>query len=75
MTLDNDRVISLAQIVISGLFLLGYFLVLFSFLLGWIQTPDAWRDALIALLGVITGSVGTIVSFWFSRSRPSAGSI
>lgn len=64
-----DKIISTAQIVVSVVFLAGYFFVLACFLLGWIKTPDVWRDALIALLGVITGSVGTIVSFWFSRSR------
>ena len=52
-------------------FLLGYFAVLAAFLFGWIKTPKEWDQALTALLGVITGSLTTIVAFWFSRSRQS----
>lgn len=66
----TERLVGFAQIVISVLFLCGYFAVLSLFLLGYIKTPPEWRDALIALLGVITGAVGTIMSFWFARSRP-----
>jgi hypothetical protein len=66
----TERLVGFAQIAISVLFLLGYFAVLGAFLLGYIKTPPEWRDALIALLGVITGAVGTVMSFWFARSRP-----
>jgi hypothetical protein len=67
----TERLIGFAQIALSALFLAGYFAVLSAFLFGWIKTPPEWRDALTALLGVITGSVGTIITFWFSRSRPT----
>lgn len=63
------RTIALSQILLSVLFLAAYFCVLLVFLLGWVRTPADWKDALIALLGVITGSVLNIVSFWFSRGR------
>lgn len=63
------RVIAYAQIGLSVLFLAGYFAVLVVFLMGYVRTPPEWKEALIALLGVITGSVLTIVGFWFSRSR------
>lgn len=66
----TERLVGFAQIVISVLFLVGYFAVLGAFLLGYIKTPEEWKDALVALLGVITGAVGTIMGFWFSRSRP-----
>lgn len=65
----NARIISFAQIGLSVLFLAGYFAVLVVFLMGYVKTPPEWKEALIALLGVITGSVLTIVGFWFSRSR------
>jgi uncharacterized membrane protein YccC len=65
----NARIISYAQIGLSVLFLAGYFAVLVVFLMGYVKTPPEWKEALIALLGVITGSVLTIVGFWFSRSR------
>lgn len=70
----TSRLISAAQIILSIIFLVGYFGVLATFLLGYIKTPETWKEPLIALLGVITGSVLTIVGFWFSRSRESSGS-
>lgn len=63
------RIISIAQIALSVLFLLGYFAVLVLFVTGHIKTPPEWKEALIALLGVITGGIGTILSFWFARNR------
>lgn len=66
----TDRIIGLAQIALSILFLTGYFAVLAVFLLGWVNTPPDWEQALTALLGVITGSVTTIIAFWFNRGRP-----
>lgn len=65
----TSRLISAAQILLSIVFLAGYFGVLATFLLGYIKTPPEWKEPLIALLGVITGSVLTIVSFWFQRQR------
>jgi H+/Cl- antiporter ClcA len=65
----TPRVISYAQIGLSAVFLLGYFVVLVLFVTGHIRTPPEWKEALIALLGVITGGIGTILSFWFARSR------
>ena len=67
----TSRIISFAQIALSVVFLIGYFGVLAAFLLGYVKTPPEWSQALTALLGVITGSVLTIVGFWFSRSRES----
>jgi|GEM_PF-1836408 len=67
---STERLVGFAQITLSLLFLLGYFAVLILFLLGHVKTAPEWRDALIALLGVITGAVGTIMAFWFSRGRP-----
>ncbi|MGH8235413.1 MAG: hypothetical protein ACREXP_00135 [Steroidobacteraceae bacterium] len=66
----TERLVGFAQILLSTLFLGGYFAVMAAFLLGYVRTSPEWRDALIALLGVITGAVGTIMSFWFSRARP-----
>lgn len=67
--MTRSQIVGLAQVSLSALFLTGYFIVLALFLLGYIRTPPAWKDALIALLGVITAGVGVILSFWFSRSR------
>lgn len=67
--MNRAFIVGVAQILISVLFLTGYFAVLAMFLTGLIKTPEIWRDALIALLGVITGGVGVILAFWFARSR------
>jgi Zn-dependent protease with chaperone function len=66
----TQRHIAIAQVGLSAVFLFGYFGLLWLFLSGKYLDPNEWRDAVIALLGVVTGSVGTIVAFWFSRSRP-----
>lgn len=63
------RIVSCAQIGLSVLFLAGYFGVLILFVTGNIRTPPEWKEALIALLGVITGGIGTILSYWFARTR------
>jgi hypothetical protein len=65
----TPRIISYAQIGLSTVFLIGYFAILVLFVTGHIRTPPEWKEALIALLGVITGGIGTILGFWFSRSR------
>jgi Zn-dependent protease with chaperone function len=65
----TPKIISYAQMGLSALFLVAYFTVVLVFLLGYVRTPPEWRDAAIALLGVITGGVGTVLTFWFSRSR------
>lgn len=59
-----------SQIVLSVLFLAGYFVMLGLFLLGEIRTPPEWRDQLGILLGVLTSGVLIIVNFWFTRERP-----
>lgn len=66
----TERLVGFAQILLSLLFLGGFFVVLAMFLLGYVKTSTDWKDAVIALLGVITGSVTTVIAFWFNRSRP-----
>jgi hypothetical protein len=68
--MTSDRTVAIAQVGLSTLFIIGYFAVLVLFLTGHIRTPPDWKDQLGVLLGVITGSLTTIVAFWFSRSRP-----
>ena len=58
-----------AQVILSVTFLGGYFAILFVFLLGYVKADLGWREAIVALLGVITGSIGTVMSFWFHRQR------
>lgn len=65
----TPKIISAAQVALSAIFLAGYFVVLVLFITGRVSTPTDWKEALIALLGVITAGVGLILNFWFSRSR------
>lgn len=65
------RLAARAQIALSIIFIAGYFVVLGLFLFGIIKTPPTWKDALVTLLGVITGGVMTIIGYWFSRQRPN----
>lgn len=68
--MTTARSVARAQIVLSVVFLAGYFAMLALFLLGYIRTPPEWKDQLGILLGVLTGGAMTIIQFWFSRSRP-----
>ncbi len=71
--MNTARLQAASQIVLSVLFLAGYFVMLGLFLLGEIRTPPEWRDQLGILLGVLTSGVLIIVNFWFTRERPREG--
>lgn len=67
--MNADRITAIAQIVLSVLYVGGYFVMLGLFLLGYIRTPVEWKDQLGVLIGVLTAGVMLILQFWFSRSR------
>jgi protein-S-isoprenylcysteine O-methyltransferase Ste14 len=67
----SDQATALAQIIISVLFILGYFSVLLLFLLGYVQVPVDYKEAFSALLGVLSAAIVQQVSYWFSRQRGS----
>lgn len=69
----NPVIIAGAQIGLSAIYIIGYFVMLWAFLRGHIATPPEWKDQLGILLGVLTAGVGTILGFWFSRSREATG--
>lgn len=68
--MHTSRLQSTAQISLSGIYTVGYFAVLASFIAGWIKTPLEFRDVLSALLGLLTAGEMLILQFWFSRERP-----
>jgi hypothetical protein len=72
MDLMSDKAVAYAQIILSSIFMVGYFAIVAIFLLGYVKTPPDWKDAFTALLGVLTAGVGTILGYWFSRQRVSA---
>lgn len=67
--MNPHRVTAAAQIVLSLLYVGGYFVMLGLFLLGHIRTPVEWKDQLGVLIGVLTAGVMLILQFWFSRTR------
>ena len=60
---------AIAQVLITVAFLGGYWWVMREFMGGRVKVPDGYAEMFAALLGVITGNVGTIVTFWFLRQR------
>lgn len=58
-----------AQVFITIAFVMGYFHILLLFISGRSAVPEDSRDMVNALLGALTGSVVTILAFWFSRHR------
>lgn len=70
----TERLIGFAQVVMSVVFVTGYFGVLGLFLLGYVKAPVEWKDVLTALISLLTAGVLLILQFWFSRSRPQGDS-
>lgn len=60
-----------AQILLSVVFIVGYFWVMSAFIDGNVKVPIDWKDAVMTLLGVLTANVGQCMSYWFSRQRAS----
>ena len=65
----GPQVVAGAQIFLSLVYILGYLGILAAFLMGYIRTPETWKDQLSVMLGVLTGGVMLILQFWFSRER------
>ena len=60
------------QGLLTLVFLFGYFLTLHDFIEWRVKTPIEWQDTLKTLLGALTAGVGSILYFWFNRSRDNA---
>jgi hypothetical protein len=67
--MNIDRIVSLAQVVLSVVYLAGFFWLIYLFADGQIRTPIEWRDQMSIMMGALTTGVTLIVNFWFSRSR------
>lgn len=60
------------QIVLSALFVLGYFVLLLSWMLGDIAIPESGHDLFVGLIAVLGAAVTQILNFWFGSSHGSA---
>jgi uncharacterized protein YneF (UPF0154 family) len=63
-----------AQVVLSAVYIGGYFWVLREFMTGHVKVPGDYKELFSGLLGVLTAGVGIILSFWFQRVRSSMDS-
>lgn len=62
----------LPQIILSGLYTIGYFLILYAFVRGGIDIPEKNMPIAATLFGVLTASQVQIMNFWFGSSAGSA---
>lgn len=60
------------QAVLSIVFIIGYFVVLMLFLTGHVRVPGEYHDMTQTLIGFLTGALGVVMQFWFSRQRVSS---
>ena len=56
------------QIILSSIFVVGYFAILILLASGIFVIPEQIKDTLILLLGVMTREMPTIMQFWFGSS-------
>jgi len=59
------------QVVLSGMFVGGYFVLLILFLLGYTHLDPSYKDLLLTLIGVLTAGIPQILNFWFGSSHGS----
>ncbi len=58
-----------AQVVLSAVFISGYFYTLNQFMTGEAKVPVEYKEVVITLLGVLTTVVVLIANYWFQRQR------
>ncbi|MFS1524456.1 hypothetical protein ACL7TT_10135 [Microbulbifer sp. 2304DJ12-6] len=61
----------MAQMALSALFIVGYFVLTLALFSGWITLTPAIEKTGTLMLGVITGAIPMILQFWFGSSQGS----
>ena len=59
------------QVVLSSLFVAGYFIIFLLMMTGKITPVDGFKDMVLILLGVLGAEVTRIMAFWFGSSMGS----
>lgn len=59
------------QVLLSVLFLVGYFGTAYLLLFGGVEVSNVNREMGIMLLGVITTAIPVIMKYWFTRQPAS----
>lgn len=67
----TDKATAYAQIILSVVFVAGYFWVLNDFIHGRAKVSLEWKDTIGTLLGTLTAGVLLVLNYWFSRQRQS----
>jgi hypothetical protein len=65
----TDRSIAYAQLILSVMFIGGYFTTLIMFMLGYARVPVDYKEAFSGLLSLLSAGALMLLQFWFSRSR------
>lgn len=65
------KVNMLPQMVLSAIYSVGYFTLLYQFTTGDVVIPLQNKDLLLPLLGVMTAAQVQIMNFWFGSSAGS----
>lgn len=68
---DLFKTNEIPQMVLSGAFITGYFLVMFAMMTGYVHIPQDLNAPFVTVLGVLTASVVSIINFWFGSSKNS----
>lgn len=68
---DLAKVNMAPQMVLSAIYSVGYFALLYQFATGELVVPLQNRDLLLPLLGVMTAAQVQIMNFWFGSSSGS----
>jgi divalent metal cation (Fe/Co/Zn/Cd) transporter len=64
-----DKTVTFAQVLISVIFVVGYFIILTMFMLGYARIPAELRDVFTSLITLLSTGVLSITYFWFQRTR------
>lgn len=59
------------QIVLSALYIVGYFIVLVAVLTGKVAIPESSQSLVNVLIGMLSTAVPMILQFWFGSSMGS----
>lgn len=72
MAVLTDKLIAVAQVLLSVLYTTGFFIILIMFMLGFAKVPDKFDNAFTGLLNLLTAAQLAIIYFWFQRQRGGA---
>lgn len=56
------------QAILTMLFVVGYFMLMYLLLSGQVVIPQATRDMIAIMLGVLTSGIPMMLKFWFGGS-------